>query len=285
MAVSADARERTCPATRSAGCAGSEYLHYLRVREWQDLVGQLRQIARSVDRHRPGADGQVSDEPDVAAIHRTVLTGLLAHVGSWDEARRDYQGTRGARFSIWPGSSLARTSTRLVVAAELVETSKLWARTVAAVEPEQVEAAGAHLVKRGYSEPRWSASRGSAVATEKVTLLGVPIVAARTVSLARIDPELSRELFLRHGLVEGEWPSELCTASTGSSRTTGSCSSGSSSVRSAPAGATSPSTTRRCSGSTTSASPPRWCPAGTSTAGSRRRRRPNGTGCGSTRKT
>ena len=260
-----------------------EYLHYLRVREWQDLVGQLRQIARSVGIR---ADGQVSAEPDVAAVHRTVLSGLLAHVGSWDEARRDYQGTRGARFSIWPGSSLARTSTRLVVAAELVETSKLWARTVAAVEPEQVEAAGAHLVKRGYSEPRWSASRGSAVATEKVTLLGVPIVAARTVSLARIDPELSRELFLRHGLVEGEWPkANTCTASTGSSRTTGSCWNGSSSVRSAPAGAASPSTTRRCCGSTTSAFPPRWCPAGTSTAGSRGRRRPNGTGCGSTRKT
>ena len=186
-----------------------QYLHYLRVREWQDLVGQLRQIARSVGIR---ADGQVSAEPDVAAVHRAVLSGLLAHVGSWDEARRDYQGTRGARFSIWPGSSLARTSTRLVVAAELVETSKLWARTVAAVEPEQVEAAGAHLVKRGYSEPRWSASRGSAVATEKVTLLGVPIVAARTVSLARIDPELSRELFLRHGLVEGEWPRNVESA-------------------------------------------------------------------------
>ena len=184
-----------------------EYLHYLRVREWQDLVGQLRQIARSVDIGvGRGADGQISDEPDEVAIHRTVLTGLLAHVGSWDEVRRDYQGTRGARFSIWPGSSLARSSTRLVVAAELVETSKLWARTVAAVEPEQVEAAGAHLVKRNHSEPRWSASRGSAVATEKVTLLGVPIVAARTVALAAIDPELSRELFLRHGLVEGEWP-------------------------------------------------------------------------------
>jgi len=89
-----------------------EYLHYLRVREWQDLVGQLRQIARSVGIR---ADGLVSAEPDVAAVHRTVLSGLLAHVGSWEEARRDYQGTRGARFSIWPGSSLARSSARLVV--------------------------------------------------------------------------------------------------------------------------------------------------------------------------
>ncbi len=211
----------------------SEYLNYLRVREWQDLVGQLRQIAasvgiRSADSRRPdgstgtgtgtgsetgtgtgaptGSTGStVETEPDGIRIHQAVLAGLLAHIGSWDEVRKEYQGTRGARFSVWPGSALAKKQARLVVAAELVETSRLWARTVAAVEPAWIESAGAHLLKRSYSEPRWEGKRGSAVATEKVTLLGVTVIAARSVGYAAVDPELSRELFIRHALVEGDW--------------------------------------------------------------------------------
>ena len=117
----------------------------------------------------------------------------------------EYLGARGTKFAVFPGSGLARKPPDWVVAAELVETSRLWARTVAAIEPEWVEPVAAHLVKRSYSEPRWSRSQGSAVATEKVTLYGIPIVADRTVLLHRIDPVLARELFIRHALVEGDW--------------------------------------------------------------------------------
>ncbi|MBY8853636.1 DUF3418 domain-containing protein, partial [Saccharothrix sp. MB29] len=104
-----------------------------------------------------------------------------------------------------PGSSLFRKPPQWVMAAELVETSRLWGRMVARIEPEWAEKLGAHLVKRSYSEPHWEARRGSAVALEKVTLYGVPLVASRKVDYGRIDPEVSRELFLRHALVQGEW--------------------------------------------------------------------------------
>ncbi len=188
----------------------TEYLHYLRIREWQDLVGQLRQIAAGIGIRVPTgpptqaatAGAPVFDNP---RIHQALLAGLIAQVGGYDEVRREYQGTRGARFSIWPGSKLAKSTPRFVMAAELVETSRLWARTVAAIDPLWAESIGAHLVKRSYSEPRWEARRGSAVATEKVLLLGVTLVAGRTVQYGAIDPELSRELFIRHALVEGDW--------------------------------------------------------------------------------
>ncbi|MGB8384514.1 MAG: DUF3418 domain-containing protein, partial [Dermatophilaceae bacterium] len=111
----------------------------------------------------------------------------------------------GARFGIAPGSVLFRRQPDFVMAGELVETSRLWARTVARIDPRWAEELGAHLVKRQYSEPRWSARRGSAVATESATLYGVPLVTGRTVALGRVDPDLARELFIRHALVEGDW--------------------------------------------------------------------------------
>src|SRR5262249_19447175 len=119
----------------------------------------------------------------------------------------EYLGARGTRFAIFPGSGLAKKPPDWVVAAELVETSRLWGRLVAAIEPEWVEPVAAHLVKRAYSEPRWSKNRGAVVATEKVTLYGIPIVADRVVNFAGIDPVMSRELFIRHALVEGDWES------------------------------------------------------------------------------
>ncbi|MEI2732747.1 MAG: ATP-dependent RNA helicase HrpA [Dermatophilaceae bacterium] len=193
-ALSSSAFRRMCKA---------EYLHYLRVREWQDLVAQLRQAAKTAgyDVGRGGGLG----EPDLTAVHRALLSGLLGHVGSWDELRRDYLGPRGARFAIWPGSVLARRPPEFVMAGELVETTRLWARTVARIDPLWAEELGAHLVKRQYAEPRWSARRGSAVANERVTLFGVPLVAGRTVGLGTVDPVLARELFIRHALVEGDW--------------------------------------------------------------------------------
>ena len=176
-----------------------QYLNYLRIREWQDLVGQIRDVLKSLDvRWSSSAD-------DHDGIHRALLTGLLSQVGMWDEVRRDYLGARGARFVIFPGSALARTRPNWVMSAELVETSRLFARRNAAITPDWIEAAAGDLVSRSYSEPHWSARRGSAVAMERVTLYGIPLVAGRQVDYGRIDPGLSRELFIRGALVEGDW--------------------------------------------------------------------------------
>jgi ATP-dependent helicase HrpA len=177
----------------------AEFLHHLRIREWQDLVEQLRQSAKGI-----GVTlNRTPAEPD--DVHRAVLAGLLSHLGMRDERGREYQGARGARFMIFPGSALARRPPDWVMAAELVETSRLWGRTAARIDPRWVEPLAGHLLRRTYSEPRWSASRGSVVATERVTLYGLPIVTDRTVQYGRIDPRLSRELFIRRALVEGDW--------------------------------------------------------------------------------
>ncbi|HEX8928052.1 MAG TPA: ATP-dependent RNA helicase HrpA, partial [Actinomycetota bacterium] len=177
----------------------AEFLNYLRVREWQDVYSQLRQVARSFGITASSAP----DDPD--RIHRSLLAGLLSHVGLKDPERQEYQGARNARFAISPGSALFRKPPHWVMAAELVETTRLWAHTAARVEPEWVESLAQHLVKRSYSEPHWDQARGAVMAMEKVTLYGIPIVASRPVNYGRIDPELSRELFIRHALVQGEW--------------------------------------------------------------------------------
>jgi ATP-dependent helicase HrpA len=180
----------------------AEFLHYLRVREWQDLYGQLRQVAKSLGITANSAPG------DAKMVHRSLLAGLLSHIGMRVDTgarARDYQGARGSRFAISPGSALGRTAPRWLVAAELVETSRLWARTVARIEPEWAEALAGHLALRIYSEPRWERRRAGVVATERVTLFGLPIVVGRKVDYARVDPQLARELFIRHALVEGEW--------------------------------------------------------------------------------
>jgi ATP-dependent helicase HrpA len=144
-------------------------------------------------------------EVDEDAVHQALLTGLLSHIGLRDAERRDYLGARGARFSIFPGSGLFRSQPDFVMAAELVETSKLWGRQVAAIDPVWAEKAGAHLVKRSWSEPHWSRKRAAVMAYERVTLYGVPLVTDRLVNFGRHDPELARELFIRHALVQGEW--------------------------------------------------------------------------------
>ncbi|HEX7160803.1 MAG TPA: ATP-dependent RNA helicase HrpA, partial [Trebonia sp.] len=196
----------------------AEFLNYLRVREWQDLHGQLSSLTRDL-----GIDTKTSSSQRVR-VHTALLAGLLSQVGMKivlsaaksaagrpggpERGRRplpEYLGARGTKFAVFPGSGLARKPPDWIVAAELVETSRLWARTVAAIEPEWVEPVAVHLVKRSYSEPRWSRTSGAAVATEKVTLYGIPIVADRTVLLHRIDPAGARELFIRHALVEGDW--------------------------------------------------------------------------------
>ncbi|MEI2779590.1 MAG: ATP-dependent RNA helicase HrpA [Tetrasphaera sp.] len=182
-----------------------EFLHYLRVREWQDLHQQLRAALKSQRIDPARATAARGADPDLDTVHPALLAGLLSHIGLRDERTRDYLGARGARFGISPGSVLFRKQPDVVMAAELVETTRLWARVNARIDPLWAERLGAHLVKRNYSEPRWSRSQGSVVASERVTLYGVPLVADRTVQFGRIDPELSRELFIRHALVEGDW--------------------------------------------------------------------------------
>ncbi len=177
----------------------AEYLHYLRIREWQDLVSQLRRVTRSLgitENSEPASPGQV---------HTALLSGLLSHVGVRDGDKREYLGARNARFVLSPGSALAKKPPKWVVAAELVETSRLYARVAARTDPETVERLAAHLVVRTYSEPRWDSRRAAAVATERVTLYGLPLVTGRSVAYGGIDPVVSRELFLQHALVEGDW--------------------------------------------------------------------------------
>ncbi|MDQ6938159.1 MAG: ATP-dependent RNA helicase HrpA, partial [Actinomycetota bacterium] len=177
----------------------AEYLHFLRIREWQDLVGQLNRVVRSMGL-------RANREPaELAAVHRSVLSGLLSHIGLREGERREYLGARNARFVIAPGSALVRRPPRWVMAGELVETSRLYARTVARTDPETIERLAGHLVQRSYSEPRWDRRRGAAVAAERVTLYGLPLVVGRTVPYAQVDPAVARELFIQHGLVEGDW--------------------------------------------------------------------------------
>jgi ATP-dependent helicase HrpA len=176
-----------------------EYLHYLRVREWQDLASQLRQAARSVG----VTINQEPAEPD--QVHIALLSGLLSHVGLRDVGRREYEGARGARFAIQNGSVLARKQPAWVMVAELMETSRLWGRTAAQIQPSWIEPLATHLLKYTYEAPHWERKRGSVVATERATLFGLPVVVGRKVAYGAIDPLLSREVFIRNALVEGDW--------------------------------------------------------------------------------
>ncbi|HEX8629751.1 MAG TPA: ATP-dependent RNA helicase HrpA, partial [Catenuloplanes sp.] len=179
----------------------SEFLNFLRVREWQDIYAQLRQVARTLNLSlNPGAEA-----PDPQRVHTALLAGLLSHLGFKDTDGKEYLGARGAKFAVFPGSALFRKQPRWVMAAELVETSRLWGRVVARIEPEWAESLAGHLVKRNYSEPHWEKKQAAVMAYEKVTLYGLPIVASRKVNYGGIDPALSRELFIRHALVDGDW--------------------------------------------------------------------------------
>ncbi|ROS73366.1 ATP-dependent RNA helicase HrpA [Cellulomonas sp. PhB143] len=226
----------------------AEMINFLRVREWQDVVGQLREMgrplgidlshtterstARPVGEARPaGETPELRHLWDDDAIHRSILAGLLSQIGMQEtnelkassfahlkgpareqavrrakkQARNEYLGARGARFAIFPGSPLSKKPPAWVMAGELVETSRLWGRDVARIDPEWAESLAGPLARRTYSDPYWSTKRGAAQALEKVLLYGVPIVSDRKVLYAKVDPEAAREMFLRHALVQGEW--------------------------------------------------------------------------------
>ncbi len=177
----------------------SDYLNFLRVREWQDVYSQLHQSMREMN-------FKLNDEPaSYQGVHVAILTGLLSHIGAKDAEKPEYQGARNARFNIFPASGLFKKQPKWVMSAELVETSKLWARIVAKIQPEWVEPIAKHLIKRSYSEPHWSKKQAAVMGYEKVTLYGIPIVAKRLVNYGSVDPTLSREIFIRSALVEGDW--------------------------------------------------------------------------------
>ncbi len=189
----------------------AEYLHYLRIREWQDVYQQLLRAAQSMGLsglEKTQARARIEVPQSVngqAALHRSLLSGLLSHIGLRDLRTRDYLGARGARFTIWPGSAVAAKPPDLIMAAELVETSRLWGRTVAKIDPAWVEELAGPLVKRSYSEPHWSSKRAAVMARERVLLYGVPLIADRLVGYGAIDPVMARDLFIRRALVEGDW--------------------------------------------------------------------------------
>ena len=176
-----------------------DFLNYLRIREWQDIYQQIRLAVREM-----GLPIN-SEKAEYQQIHTALLSGLLSHIGLKEAEKQQYLGARNAHFAIFPNSVLFKKQPKWVMAAELVETSKLWGRMVAEIEPEWIEPLAEHLTKKSYSEPRWSKSRGAVIADEKVTLYGVPIVAARPVNYGSIDPTVSREIFIQSALVEGDW--------------------------------------------------------------------------------
>ncbi|AQP44587.1 ATP-dependent RNA helicase HrpA [Tessaracoccus flavus] len=191
----------------------AEYLNFVRFREWEDLVSQLKEACRELDLDTRGR----GDWPDVLT---SILSGLLSNVGLAEPDKgktapgkrrplTEYQGARGARFAIQPGSALAKRTPPLVMAFELVETSRLWARTVAEIKAEWVEQVAGHVLTRTLSEPSFSPRSATVVASERLTLFGVPIVAGRRTSYAADHPKEAREIFIRSALVEGEWETRL----------------------------------------------------------------------------
>ncbi len=211
----------------------AEFLNFLRVREWMDLYRQIHRIARAPGRSpKASAEGGKIDTGTASTadgVHRSVLAGLLSHLGVRDDLQdrrapagrgvqgaggpgrshrrtaQEYHGARGTRFALHPGSVLSKKPPETVMSVELVETSRLFARGNAAVDPAWAEELAGELAKRQLSEPHWEKKQGAAVAYERVTLYGVPIVARRRAQLSRFDLPLARELFIRHALVEGEW--------------------------------------------------------------------------------
>ena len=177
-----------------------EFLHYMRIREWFDLVRQLKDVAKQLGwTYQEGTERRSDD------IHMSLLSGLLSNIGARDGNSKEFQGARNTRFLVFPGSALAKKPPEFLMAAELVETSRLWARDVAAIDPAWVEKLGADLLKHNYSEPTWSRKRAAAIAHQKSTLYGVPIVADRTVPYHRVDPAAARDMFIRNALIAGDW--------------------------------------------------------------------------------
>ena len=176
-----------------------EFLNFNRIREWQDIYRQLERTAKSFKWkiNKEDADGDV--------VHMALLTGLLSQIGLKDSNSNEFSGGRNARFLISRSSALGKKPPNWVMAGELVETNRLWAHSAARIQPEWAERAGEHIAKRSYDEPEWDRAGGSAMTVERVSLYGVPLVAGRRVHYRRVDPEMARQLFIHHALIEGDW--------------------------------------------------------------------------------
>jgi ATP-dependent helicase HrpA len=176
--------------------AREHFLSFMRLREWQDVHRQLLELTGQMGMRRNEVPA------DYAAVHRAILSGMLSHIGRLDE-KGEYQGARNLRFRLFPDSALAAKPPRWVVVAALVETTRVWGRMAASVEPAWIEAAGADLVRRSWSDPHWQAARGFVAAREQASLFGLVLAADRRVDFARVDPAGAREVFLRDGLAAG----------------------------------------------------------------------------------
>lgn len=216
----------------------NEFFHYLRVREWVDIVNQIIEITQNLGLKSDKLTlpelpkklestknndeiaslcvsyGKSKDTPDSDQIHCSLLVGLLSNIGYYDQRKNDYQGTRGSRFTIWPGSGLYGSKHEWIMSAEIVETSRVFARTVAKINPEWIEKYGRYLIKYNYSDPTWSKKSAATLVKEKVLLYGLPIISDRTVLLGRLQniefdgisaKEYARESFIMNALVLGQW--------------------------------------------------------------------------------
>ncbi|WNC70213.1 ATP-dependent RNA helicase HrpA [Thalassotalea nanhaiensis] len=178
-----------------------EYLSYLRIREWQDIISQLKQTFNENKWSWPKFDPEDESKHDI--LHQAILSGLLSHIGNLDE-NREYKGARNSKFYIFPGSGLAKKTPKWIMATELVETSRLFARMCAKIDPAWLESLGAHLLKRSHSEPHWEKKRGEVQAFEQVSLYGLVIVPKRKIAFSPIEPDTCRKIFIREALVNGD---------------------------------------------------------------------------------
>ncbi len=212
-------RERSSGAFRRM--CRKEFLNHNRLREWQDLYSQLKRVAKDIKLGKPLR--RPAEDVDADAVHRALLTGLLSQIGLKDEVdvakkarkgagpkrpvrpRTEYIGARNSRFVIAPGSTLTKNGPRWVMAGELVETNRLYARMAAPIDPRWVEDTAEHLMTYSYAEPVWRPERGTATVIERASLYGLPVVAGRTINLHRVDPELAREIFIQSALVDRDW--------------------------------------------------------------------------------
>ncbi|MCP4961499.1 MAG: ATP-dependent RNA helicase HrpA [Actinomycetia bacterium] len=182
----------------------SEFLNYPRIREWQEVHGQLRRAMRQIGLDTPDL-GDALDQAHPDNIHKALLTGVLSLIGQKDPETRDFRGARGSRFSVSPGSVLFKNTPSWVMASALVETTRVWAHSAARIDPRWLLEVGDHMVRRSYGDPYWDAERGSASALERATLFGLTIHDNQPVQLGSVDPDLAREMFIQHTLVGGEW--------------------------------------------------------------------------------
>ena len=199
----ADLAAQRVPHRRAVDACRAQFVSYLRLIEWRDVHRQLVATLEEAGWTWPAALPKAFDAPRYALLHKAVLAGLLGNIGVKAENDDHYLGTRGLKFYLHPGSGLARKGTRWLLAAELTETSRLYARCAARVEPDWIEAVAGDLVTRDYFEPHWESKRGEVVASERVQLYGLTLVARRPVSFGAIDPAAARAVFIREALVPG----------------------------------------------------------------------------------